>query len=639
MTVSINGTYKPSPISLSAYTLPLPPQNIEQTNATKDTITISWTPSLDVLYYTVMLYQDITGTMPLVAIPSTTTTNTITLTGLEINTDYYASFRSTSPFGSNDTDGLSNFYTIPLIVTTLRQIGGSSSSIIVNWDLVYGAISYSFYLTDSSSNSISITPFTVTSGPVTLTSDSILPNTPYSLVITSNTRHGFSRSDPYSVTSGPAPPSNITEVSATSTTITIQWQPPLVQSNITGYQVSLTDSNGTLLKQPISLGLSVLSYTYTGLMNGTYYNAIVSSVNLIGISPSLPVLVATPPNTAKHIIQTSATNVAITVDWSDASAATSYSFSLTDSSGNSITTTPSTTTAHPVILSGLTGNMVYSLIITCINDYGSTVSPATRIQTTPDPPTIFTKSGQTDTTINLEWQWVTAATSFIVSIKDTYGNTIVANQSVYSNPSIKISTLQPNTLYVLYIYSKNAIGTSIPNILNVQTTPTPPTSITQESATVSSVTFTWTGDVGAVSYNIVLQDSSGNSVRATTSSSLVSNSPITLDGLNGDTIYTLLIITKGTYFSSVSSPFSLTTAPNPPSMFTQVSATDSTMTIGWSSGIVATTYTYQLSDPSSNVIVTLTGSKNPVTLVGLQPNTVYSPVSYTHLTLPTIYSV
>lgn len=184
----------------------------------------------------------------------------------------------------------------------------------------------------------------------------------------------------------PTAPQNLTAV-AGNTTAALSWAAPLSNggSAITGYKVY---KNSILLTT-----VAGLSYTATGLTNGTQYGFEVSAVNSIGEGPRTPVKFVTPvaAATAPSVplsLSGVAGNTVASLSWSPPSSNGGASITGYKVYRNTVLVTTVTSTSYTD--TGLTNGTPYSYAVSAVNSVGEgpktspvTVTPVSVIVTCP----------------------------------------------------------------------------------------------------------------------------------------------------------------------------------------------------------------------------------------------------------------
>ena len=204
-------------------------------------------------------------------------------------------------------------------------------------------------------------------------------------VLASNT----AGSSPWSASSAAVTPNGAIPNAPTGVTgtpgdrqVTLSWAAPLLGAPIpTGYQVQFSSNNGVTWSSPVSTGSTALTYTVTGLTNGTAYVFQVRGVNAAGSGAWSTASAAVTPGARVPGAPTGVRAVA-----GDARADVTWAAPV-DTGGQAITgytvtsvpggLTCSTTGTLACTVTGLTNGQAYVFTVTARNATG--VGPASAI--------------------------------------------------------------------------------------------------------------------------------------------------------------------------------------------------------------------------------------------------------------------
>jgi hypothetical protein len=244
----------------------------------------------------------------------------------------------------------------------------------------------------------------------------------------------------------PSAPTGLTSSAVTSSGFTVRWQGFTAASS---YTFVLNGQEVTPASQ------TSLSATFSGLTSSTQYSVIVRAVNSKGIAPSAPFTVTTsnPAPTLPVLSLTNVTESTAQISWTGGLEATSYSYSL-----NGISTTPivdSGLSSKFIVLSGLTAQTTYNVVVTATNANGSTASVGFPV-TTSGPPTILrlSSSAPVKSGFTLNWTGGENAASFSFVL-----NGSVVTPTV-SGSSAVFTGLLPSTSYTVVMTATNTLGST-----------------------------------------------------------------------------------------------------------------------------------------------------------------------------------
>jgi fibronectin type 3 domain-containing protein len=250
--------------------------------------------------------------------------------------------------------------------TGLTATAGNGQ-VSLSWTAVWGA---SFYVVYRSSSGSGWNPLWSGSTP-SFVDTGLTNGTTYSYYVTAWTPSGSQGPASATVSATPnlAPPARPTGVVAIAKdkAASITWQ---AVTGATSYGVKrATASAGPYTT--VATGITATNYTMSGLTNGTTYYIVVSASNAGGESPNstaVSVKPLPPPPKVTGLMAT-AGNAKVTLSWSRASTATSYSVKRgTQSTGPFTLIGTSTSTSY--VASGLTNGTTYYFVVSGNNSAG-----------------------------------------------------------------------------------------------------------------------------------------------------------------------------------------------------------------------------------------------------------------------------
>jgi len=230
--------------------------------------------------------------------------------------------------GTDSTDNTPEIPTedwdrIPDTPTNIVVSAQSSTSIIISWPKVSGALQYYVYKSEESSGTYTRNGVTVPTdtGVCSFTATGLLPYTTYYFMVSScNSGGESSRSSYVTATTNIAVPTDLIAKVLSTSSITISWTKV---SGATGYYVYKSESaNGTYTYLDEK---NTESYTATGLLSDTTYYFKVSSYNGAGeTSLSSFVYATTLLPTPTNVTAIAGANRSITISWSAVTGAIGY---------------------------------------------------------------------------------------------------------------------------------------------------------------------------------------------------------------------------------------------------------------------------------------------------------------------------
>jgi large repetitive protein len=302
--------------------------------------------------------------------------------------------------------------------------------------------------------------------------------------------------------------------------IAVNWTSPILSSVVTGYRVEISRDGGTTWESATALASNVLTYTYSGLVNGSRYYIRVSPNSVAGFGPALvtstvPATTTTAPQTLTVVPNTADSLLAI---WkapaSDGGSPVSgyrIDYKL-DSASTWTLFTQTTTTSTTIQVSGLQTASRYDIRISAINAAGTsapvTSANSTLVSASTSSVVGLSATNVGDRTFTLTWSDSSSATSWSYKLSTDGGLTFPDSGTVTSKSlTLGISDGIQNGLDYLVSISTDGINfasttvrpftnpgavtglTVIPQLGSLQATWTAPTNTGGSPITAYSVTL------------------------------------------------------------------------------------------------------------------------------------------------------
>ena len=371
----------------------------------------------------------------------------------------------------------------------------SPNGVTVRWSGTTGATSYTYAVTDASGNPV--TGFTVVDNGVTSNFAAITglaPGKQYTISVTARNAAGASTPTTFTSYTAPAAPAQPVPSTPTTTGFTI---PAPSAAGALSYTYKV---NGVTVTPTVSGG----NLVFTGLTPGVTQSLVITAVGINNVqTPSTAVIIyTTPVSLPLGAFATTATSpTGFTVQWTGATGATAYSYTITDGSGVAVPTATMTDNgmaSNSVSFGGLSVGIGYRVTLTSINPAGSVASATYIGYTGPSPPISFSTSAGSQTGFTVSWQGGIGATSYTyqlngVSVTPAQNNGMSGKNAVFTG-------LTAGTTYIVIVTARDNYGSTSSGTYVTVTAPSMPTSITETAATLTSFTVTWTGGDGATSY-------------------------------------------------------------------------------------------------------------------------------------------
>lgn len=290
--ISRNGTGNTNSQIINVQTMPPAPTIpvVTITNTTDVSFTATWTGAIGVISY---IYA-VNSQFVTPSIDAGLTSRSATFTGLSPSSTYALIVAAVNPTGTTYSVGktVTTMPPAPTVpVVTLSKV--TALSFAARWTGGVGATSYTYTLNDVAATA------SMNNGLATFTG--LVPNTPYSLVVTAVNTTGPTSSAAVSTTTltSPTKPTGLS-ASITSASFMVSWTGG---ADVTSYTYLLNSVPFT----PTDNGLFNQTATFLGLSELTTYTCTVIATNSYGIAASDPLTITTskrpPPTTPLTVLK------------------------------------------------------------------------------------------------------------------------------------------------------------------------------------------------------------------------------------------------------------------------------------------------------------------------------------------------
>ena len=593
------------------------PTNLSVTASTSSSATLSWSHVSGAYQYNVMYQVSGASTWA-----ETTVVNEPTLTTTISNLNPYGVYNfqviAMNNYGQSTASQVLNYQLPPTVAastapgapTNLTATPGAvaSNSITLSWSAgTTGGTTVTYNVLYQVNNATTWYDYMLTTN-TTLTVNNLAASVNYNFQVIAINNYGssspatVSSQAPNSTPTGD-PPTSPTDlsVSANSSAVTLSWTnvSTAVEYNIM-YRIDGTSTwteGGTSYSTP---------FTVPGLVNPIVYDFQLVAVNNYGASTPVTTISGVSPGPPTGLTAGTATSTSVPLTWTaPTTGASGYTVTYQIGSGGVTSLTGITTTSTTV--TNLTQGTVYNFAVYAVNSYGTSTNASTITYGTISPaPTGLTGASATLNRFTASWTATTGATSYNLSYQPSGGS--YSTLTGLTGTSTTLSGLNPGIVYNFYLVAVNSYGTSATSsTVTYGTLSSTPTSFAGSSATISSISLSWTGSTGAASYIVSYQPSGGSysSVTGLTSTST------TISTLTSGTVYNFQIVAVNSYGNSTaSSVMTYGTTCLAPIGFSASNASSTGFNLSWSSTTGASSYTvtYQPSGGSASTVTGLTGT-------------------------------
>ncbi|MFS1512083.1 glycoside hydrolase family 9 protein [Chengkuizengella sp. SCS-71B] len=328
----------------------------------------------------------------------------------------------------------------------------------------------------------------------------------------------------------------------------------------------------------------------------------------------------------------------VDLSWSGVSGADSYNVKRSTSAGGTYTTVATGVTSTNYTNAGLTNGTTYYYVVSAQNTAGesadSTEASATPQSsvTIPGSPTGLTASAG-DGQVDLSWSSVSGADSYNVKRSTSAGGTYTTVATGVTSTNYTNAGLTNGTTYYYVVSAQNTAGESADSTeasatpQSSVTIPGSPTGLTA-SAGNGQVDLSWSSVSGADSYNVKRSTSAGGTY--TTVATGITSTNYTNAGLTNGTTYYYVVSAQNTAGESANSteasatPQSSVTIPGSPTGLT-ASAGDGQVDLSWSGVSGADSYNVKRSTSAGGTYTTVATGITSInfTNAGLTNGTTY----------------
>ncbi len=556
-----------------SYTVPATPAGLSAVGGNAQ-VALSWAAASGALSYNV--YRGTaTGGESGTAIASADLNTSYTDTTVTNGTTYYYKVAAVDVAG---TSGMSNEASAapaagpPAAPTGLNATAGNAQ-VALSWTASSGAASYNVYR-GTTSGGEAATAIATAITTTTYTNTGLTNGTAYYFevaAVNSNGTSGMSNETSATPTSGaPAAPTNLS-ATAGNAQISLSWT---AGSGATSYNIYRGTVSGGESATAIATGITTVSYTNTGLTNGTTYYYKVAALNATGTSGMSNEAGATPSATSSSMVLGINCGGSATGSWV---ADEDFAGGTADVVANTINTATVTNPAPVAVyqsnrygtctytIGGLTASTSYTVRLHFCETYWDAAGDREF--------NVSINSTQVLTNFDI---WNTAGGENIANIQQ-FSATSNASGQIVVGFTTTVDNAQVNGIEI-----DSSSGGSVPSA---------PTGLTAAAGN-AQVALSWTASSGATSYNVYRGTASGGE-SATAIATGITTTSYTNTGLTNGTAYYYKVAALNSYGTSAqSTEVSSTPASGVPAAPTGLTATagNAQVSLSWTASSGATSY-------------------------------------------------
>jgi len=548
-------------------------------------VTLTWTAAANATSYNIYSGTAAGGESP-TPVSSGVSGTTFTHTGLTNGMAYYYTVQSVCAVDSSamSAEVSSTPQGGSMAPTNLTASGVSSSQINLSWSAAVGATTYKIYR--------GATPGGEGASPVASTSNTsqsipgLSDGTYYYFTVRAVSASGTSApSAEASATTRCLPPASLTATAGTDQ-VSLSWP---ACNGATTYVVGRSQtSGGPYVTAGTTISPSLID---TGLQGGTTYYYMVQANDAGGASTNSVEASARPAIDPPSGVSASPGVNQVTITWTAAANATSYSvYSGTAAGAEGVSPVATGVTGSSYTNTGLTvgSTYFYKVQSVCAVD---TSAMSAEVSASPQSgsmaPTNLAAVGVSPSQINLTWTAAVGATNYRVYRGTAPGAEGTTPVTTTANTHQSLTAMAAGTFYYFNVRAVSASGTSAPCAEASATTRClPPASLTTTAGT-DQVTLTWPACVGATAYVVGRSATTGGPY--TTAGTVTATSFIDT-GLQGGSTYFYMIMANDASGSSTNSVEATARPAIDPPSGVSASPGVNQVTITWTAAANATSY-------------------------------------------------
>ncbi|XP_039896574.1 tenascin-X-like isoform X5 [Simochromis diagramma] len=611
-------------VNITAVTAPSNAQNLISSGQNETSITLQWNK----VNNNVNFVLQFNGTETSISAPAGNGPVTHTVSSLTAGTQYtftlYSVFENVRSSGVNITA-----VTAPSNAQNLISSGQNETSITLQWNKVNNNVSFLLQF-NGTETSISAP---AGNGPVTHTVSSLTAGTQYTFTLYSVFENVRSSGVSITAVTAPLNAQNLISSGQNETSITLQWNK--VNNNVN----FVLQFNGTETSISAPAGNGPLNQTVSSLTAGTQYTFTLYSVFENVRSSGVNITAVTAPSNAQNLISSGQNETSITLQWNKVN--NNVNFVLQFNGTETSISAPAGNGPLNQTVSSLTAGTQYTFTLYSVFENVRSSGVSITAVTAPSNAQNLISSGQTETSITLQWNKVNNNVSFVLQFNGT--ETSISAPAGNGPLNQTVSSLTAGTQYTFTLYSVfeniRSSGVSITAV----TAPSNAQNLISSGQTETSITLQWNKVNNNVSF--VLQFNGTE----TSISAPAGNGPVihTISSLTAGTQYTFTLYSVFENIRSRGVNITAVTAPSNAQNLISSGQNETSITLQWNKVNNNVSFVLQfngtetsISAPAGNGPVTHTvssltaGTQYTFTLYSVFENIRSSGVSITAVTAP-----
>ena len=449
-------------ISYSTTTRQLSTPTLSRSNATLNSITVTWNAIANASGYTLQYKKASESTWrtePMIASESTSHTVSGLAGGTTYNFRMFANGSGT--YIDSELSAVVSYSTTtqPLSTPTFSDVSSTYNSITVSWNSVSNASGYVVQYRKTNDSTL-LTTATLSPSLTSYTLDGLDVRTPYIIRMYAKGTGAYldsSYSDAItcSTLSQQLATPNLTVSNSTQTSITVAWD---AIANASGYTLQYKKSTGSIWWTAPTIAASQTNYTLTDLVAGTSYNIrLLAKGSGVYTDSNYCAVVTYATKTKQLAVPTltafDSTQTSITVTWNAIANATGYTMQFKKSNATTWTTLPTIAASQTsYTIDDLDVNTTYNLRMLAkgsgsysSSDYSAAISCSTKPQAVAETPSTIVTTlrdvvDETDNLISLREaiEYASDESNYITFDASLAGQTITVNSELFIDKSVWI---------------------------------------------------------------------------------------------------------------------------------------------------------------------------------------------------------